>query len=349
MKVTRSYKLKLYPNQTKEDTMRYTWNRFKEYCQVWVGKLYFNENKHISTQGLGKLANDAEHKARAIIRCQTAAAKATGNKTNIPDLKNIGMTAKLEIPQKKGEFDYWVNILNQWQGKPLKIPAKAHKGLNHALKSGWTFSKTNQCEVKKIGRHWYAIVFVSKEVEKAAPAPETLGVDVGINHGCTDSRGYRGINLGRVIRTQRLKQAERSRQGHKTKFRSKSTIKQLLDKEAKVLIGRSRRFGCSLAVESSKTLSNLRCGRLTGWARCYLHTRLKVLCKEAGIFFTEVWAAYSSQECSQCHHRDRKSRRRRAFKCVSCGYRDDADLNAARNLELRGTTAISKMMAISCR
>jgi putative transposase len=49
-----------------------------------------------------------------------------------------------------------------------------------------------------------------------------------------------------------------------------------------------------------------------------------------------VPAAYSSQTCSACGTVDAESRRSQAvFHCTSCGYRDHADLNAAKILLAR--------------
>ena len=62
MKVTRSYKLKIYPNKTKLDTIRYTIVRFNQYVNLYIGRVYFGERK-ISTRGLGNLANLALYKA----------------------------------------------------------------------------------------------------------------------------------------------------------------------------------------------------------------------------------------------------------------------------------------------
>jgi hypothetical protein len=49
----------------------------------------------------------------------------------------------------------------------------------------------------------------------------------------------------------------------------------------------------------------------------------------------EVPAAYRSKTCSACGHVDEHSRSAERFSCVSCAYRDHADLNAAKVLKTR--------------
>ena len=51
----------------------------------------------------------------------------------------------------------------------------------------------------------------------------------------------------------------------------------------------------------------------------------------------EAAAAGDSQECSQCHHIDKRNRPRQAvFTCRSCGFVEHADLNASHTIAQRG-------------
>jgi putative transposase len=50
-----------------------------------------------------------------------------------------------------------------------------------------------------------------------------------------------------------------------------------------------------------------------------------------------VHPAYTSQECSVCHHVARENRKTRdKFQCVACGHAEDADINAAKNIKAAG-------------
>ncbi len=53
-----------------------------------------------------------------------------------------------------------------------------------------------------------------------------------------------------------------------------------------------------------------------------------------------VMAAYTSQDCSRCGHRDAGNRASlRKFRCMSCGHAEHADINAAANILASGTGA----------
>ena len=62
-------------------------------------------------------------------------------------------------------------------------------------------------------------------------------------------------------------------------------------------------------------------------------TRLKDKMDANGGNLVIVPAAYTSQACHECGHVAKKNRESQAvFKCVECGYRANADVNAAMNI-----------------
>jgi hypothetical protein len=122
LKNTRAYKLRIYPNFGKFEDVRYTYDRFLSYVNLWAGKLVFNPKGKFSTAGLGQLANQAQHKARGIANALLAASKATGNKFNVPVVKQVGCPAKIQDPKKAG-FDYWATVESQFTKGRVAVPA----------------------------------------------------------------------------------------------------------------------------------------------------------------------------------------------------------------------------------
>jgi putative transposase len=51
---------------------------------------------------------------------------------------------------------------------------------------------------------------------------------------------------------------------------------------------------------------------------------------------------YTSQECSSCHHIAEGNRKSQAeFECLRCGYKENADVNAAKNVLAAGHAVLS--------
>ena len=98
----------------------------------------------------------------------------------------------------------------------------------------------------------------------------------------------------------------------------------------------------AFAVESPKRLANLSSGKLHGWARSYFANRLSILGKENGIPVIEVSPYRTSITCSKCQAIDKQSRvSRDRYECP-CGYKDHADINAAKNIARKGLLIIRK-------
>ena len=70
------------------------------------------------------------------------------------------------------------------------------------------------------------------------------------------------------------------------------------------------------------------------WSTIYLQLEYKA--ERAGIPFKKVDPKHTSQTCSACGSVDAASRKRKKFRCVSCGYDADAEDNAAVNIRSRG-------------
>lgn len=67
-----------------------------------------------------------------------------------------------------------------------------------------------------------------------------------------------------------------------------------------------------------------------GWYK--LEKALRNAARRTGSRIILVNPAYTSQTCNRCGHVDAKSRKSQAvFQCTACGYRDHADVNAAKN------------------
>ena len=57
--------------------------------------------------------------------------------------------------------------------------------------------------------------------------------------------------------------------------------------------------------------------------------------------------AYTSQQCNVCGHTERANRKSQSeFECLKCGHKDNADINASKNIEGKGITKNRKRGAL---
>lgn len=185
-------------------------------------------------------------------------------------------------------------------------------------------------------------------------AEDWLGVDLGIVNLAADSDGK--LYSGEAIERIRFKLARRKsglqRRGTKA---AKRRLKKLAGKEArfrritnhtiaKAIVSTAERTERGIALEELTgirgrvTARRQQRSRLHSWSFRQLRDFLTYKAKRAGIPVLYVNAHYTSQACSCCGSIDKRNRPDQAtFLCLACGYSQQADLNAARNIRARAT------------
>ncbi|MER5917350.1 transposase, partial [Streptomyces sp. NPDC001982] len=188
------------------------------------------------------------------------------------------------------------------------------------------------------------------------------GVDLGIVNTATTSTGYQAA--GRGLNRHRKRQLDLRR---KLQAKGTKSAKRLLKKRnrreqrhaantnhiiAKTIVTEAERTSAGLSLEELKGIRQrvrLRkpWGHLPaeGWGRVALHSwafaRLADFivykARRAGVPVVFVDPAYTSQQCCECGHIDKKNRASQArFNCRNCGVVAHADRNASRNIARKG-------------
>lgn len=76
---------------------------------------------------------------------------------------------------------------------------------------------------------------------------------------------------------------------------------------------------------------------LKNWTYFDLQTKIEYKAKEAGITVIKINPEYTSQRCSKCGYISRENRKTQAeFRCTECGFEENADYNAAKNISTLG-------------
>jgi transposase len=88
------------------------------------------------------------------------------------------------------------------------------------------------------------------------------------------------------------------------------------------------------------------CGQLKFWSYPLILDKLENYSLEYGVQIEKINPAYTSQRCNNCGWVRKTNRKGKLFKCTSCNYICDADLNASINISL-DLPAISRQKRLS--
>ncbi|MCL2744567.1 MAG: zinc ribbon domain-containing protein, partial [Planctomycetaceae bacterium] len=68
------------------------------------------------------------------------------------------------------------------------------------------------------------------------------------------------------------------------------------------------------------------------WNVAYWLKRLEMACERNRVSFRTVTSFYTSQTCPACGHCQKENRNGLVFKCLQCGYADNADISASKSI-----------------
>jgi len=183
-----------------------------------------------------------------------------------------------------------------------------------------------------------------------------LGVDLGIVNIATTSDGavMAGRGLNRYRKRQQDLRANLQAKGSKS---AKRLLKKRRRRESrhatdvnhcisKRIVAEAQRTGRGIALEDLRGIRERARFRkpqratLHSWAFHQLGEYTVYKARRAGVPVVHVSPAYTSQECAECHHVDKRNRPSQAvFECRSCGVVAHADHNSSRVIAQRGEDA----------
>ena len=206
------------------------------------------------------------------------------------------------------------------------------------------------------GTFWLHVV-VSCAISAIEPSGTAIGVDVGIRRLAVTSRpqffGSKHVKEtnNRLFRLRRKLQAKgtKSAKRHlkKVSGRRKRFQADVNHTVAKRIVA-SCQPGDTLVMENLTDIRERTQGRreqrraMSNWSFAQLQGFLAYKAAWKGVAVQFVDARYTSQGCSRCAYIDKRNRTSQSeFSCKKCGYRTNADLNAAYNLASRAKRVAS--------
>jgi IS605 OrfB family transposase len=219
-------------------------------------------------------------------------------------------------------------------------------------KARW-FQRKGQADLVYKDNKFYLLISVETEEQPPIDPEGFLGVDLGIAEIATTSEGesFSGKQIDncrerfQTLRSALQKCGSKSAKRHLKKISNKESNfrKHTNHCISKQIVEKAKRSLLAIVLEDLKGIrgrmkarkSNR--SRMHGWSFYQLRVFITYKAMLAGIPVHVINPAYTSQRCSECGHTHKTNRKSQSeFVCKSCGFVDNADHNASKNIALLG-------------
>ncbi len=258
--------------------------------------------------------------------------------------KTINMDNRFwRLNTSTNSFDFWLTLGSIGNKIKLVLPLKNHKHNKKFI----NWKQLSSCRLLRNNGKFKIELIYEKETPVIQKEKKELAIDAGINCllSCSDGKQI-GLELKRLINELNNKQQKSHSYDRKLNqihnyirqcvnqldFASLSDL--ILEKLKYIQIGTRGR--------TNKTTRKL----LRNWNLGLLHSAIEQKCEENCVHLHYVNPKYTSRTCPACGNIDKRNREGTVFKCVNCGYEDNADINAAKNILSRFHQENSKVSDI---
>lgn len=226
-------------------------------------------------------------------------------------------------------FDFWVHLRCLGNKFILDLPLRNHK---HNKKfNNW--KRVGSCRLLRNNEKFKIELIYEKETPAIHKQNKILAIDAGINclMSCSDGKQI-GLELKKLLNE--LNQKQQDSKSYNRKLNQihnyvRWCVNQLKWSSLSDLVVENLKYiQIGTKGKVNKTTRKL----LKSWNLGLLHTAIEQKCEENCVRLHYVSPKYTSRTCPVCNHIDKRNREGTVFKCVKCGYEDNADLNAAKNI-----------------
>ncbi len=292
------------------------------------------------------------------------------NKSGNPKLR----TYTQEEERKKSSYDYWIKLSTLEKGKKIVLPLMTNsyfEGLNGEIKN-FVQINFNQ-DISKINGNiplfssneidYKMDICLIKDIEKNEyqPKMDKLALDLGLNNLFATNLGeLYGRNFSKLLKKydEIVSLLAKNRQKQKLKTLSKkykklvNKIKAYLKNEINRVINRliKNNQPKEIIVErlnfTSPKLSKKLNRMISNFGKRIIEEKFKSISEQYGIIITQINPAYTSQECSKCGYIAKNNRKNQeTFICGFCGKKQNADINASKNILARSSSYLKDVFA----
>ena len=226
-------------------------------------------------------------------------------------------------------FDYWVKLSSIGNKIGLLLPLKNHKHNKQFI----DWKRVGSCRLlRNNGKFKIELIY-----EKATPVihkpNKILAIDAGINclMSCSDGRQI-GLELKKLLNELNQKQQKsKSYQRKLTQIHNyvRWCVNQLDWGNLSDLVIENLKY---IQIDTKKRVNKATCKLLSKWNLGLWRKAIEQKCEANCVYLHYVEPKYTSQTCPRCGNVDKGNRDGVLFRCTSCGYEANADLNASINI-----------------
>lgn len=282
-----------------------------------------------------------------------------------------GRSRKTDIIAYNKRFGSVINCFVSLSGfgrKSFDIPVKFSKDWHGSIKS--LHKKTNDYEYRIVFNEKYHQVTVQLTKEGMRYIPEAgdklVGIDVNVKHNLLSLSNGLTVDYDRKLvndycrlstKLDELKKNKDYKVGKRNQFRLDAMKRKMVKKEQEtiallckelanlridhiVMENLEGRFGKSFIKDKGNDDINFnRIVKFLGIAS--LKNEVEHIARKYGIALSTVHPEYTSKRCPICGCIEDENRlNQETFECIECGYKDNADHNAAMNIMERVSVAV---------
>ena len=251
----------------------------------------------------------------------------------------------IEIEKAKASiFDYWLKISTLNKGRRTQIPFKSYNYANNYF-NDWEL--VNGGRIKFENDKWFLLVTFKKETPQKKKEGKIIGIDIGIKKLiATSEKEFYGKEIELLIdKIQKKKQGSKAfrRAIAERDYYINKTVKKLPLGSLKTIVMENIK-NIKRNTKKERRLRKEFRSKFQRWTYPLLFSRINQLCEADGVHFYAVDPAYTSQTCNICGFVHKLNRKGEKFLCKNCGYTQDADFNASKNI-LKSYLAQQSMVA----
>lgn len=247
---------------------------------------------------------------------------------------------QFSLCKSNNSFDFWAHLRCLGDKFILDLPLKNHKHNKQFI----DWKRVGSCRLlRNKGKFKIELIY-----EQATPvihkSSKILAIDAGINclMSCSDGRQI-GLELKRLLSELNKKQQKSksyTRKLNQIHNYVRWCVNQLDWSNLSDLVIENLKY---IQISTKKRVSKTTRKLLSKWNLGLWHRAIEQKCEANCVCLHQVEPKYTSQTCPRCGNVDKGNREGVLFRCTSCGYEANADLNASINILNRFRQEKSKL------